>query len=146
MFQGFRSPAGEEMVLQNNVFVERVLPGSIIRQLSEAEMAVYRRPYLESGESRRPTLTWPRQIPIDGEPEEVVAIVSAYAEWLAASEVAKLFINADPGAILTGPQREFCRTWPNQEEVTVAGIHFVQEDAPDDIGMAIADFVKQLRG
>jgi haloalkane dehalogenase len=119
---------------------------SIIRQLSEAEMAVYRRPYLESGESRRPTLTWPRQIPIDGEPEEVVAIVSAYAEWLAASEVAKLFINADPGAILTGPQREFCRTWPNQEEVTVAGIHFVQEDAPDDIGMAIADFVKQLRG
>jgi haloalkane dehalogenase len=119
---------------------------SIIRQFSEAEMAVYRRPYLESGESRRPTLTWPRQIPIDGEPEEVVAIVSAYAEWLAASEVAKLFINADPGAILTGPQREFCRTWPNQEEVTVAGIHFVQEDAPDDIGMAIADFVKQLRG
>ena len=109
-------------------------------------MAVYHRPYLESGESRRPTLTWPRQIPIDGEPEDVVAIVSAYAEWLAASEVAKLFINADPGAILTGPQREFCRTWPNQEEVTVAGIHFVQEDAPDDIGMAIADFVKQLRG
>jgi len=138
VFQGFRSPAGEEMVLEKNIFVERVLPGSVLRGLTEDEMEVYRRPYLEAGESRRPTLTWPREIPIVGEPADVVQIVSEYAEWLASSQVAKLFINADPGAILTGPQREFCRSWPNQQEVTVKGVHFIQEDSPAEIGRAIA--------
>ena len=145
VFQGFRSPAGEDMVLQKNVFVERVLPGSVLRGLTDEEMTVYRRPYVNPGEDRRPTLTWPREIPIEGEPADVVAIVQAYAEWLSTSDVPKLFVNADPGAILTGPQREFCRTWPNQEEVTVSGSHFIQEDAPDEIGAAIAHFVQSLR-
>jgi haloalkane dehalogenase len=145
VFQAMRSPAGEEMVLQKNVFVERILPVSVLRGLTEAEMTVYRRPYLESGESRRPTLTWPRQIPIDGEPADVVAIVDAYAKWLAAAaDLPKLFINADPGVILTGPQREFCRRWPNQQEVTVRGSHFLQEDSPDEIGEAVAAFVGRL--
>jgi haloalkane dehalogenase len=133
------------MVLENNVFVERVLPGSILRKLSEAEMAEYRRPYVASGESRRPTLTWPRQIPIDGEPPDVVEIVTNYGRWLAQSTVPKLFINAAPGAILTGAQRQFCRTWPQQTEVTVRGVHFVQEDAPDEIGTAIAAWLRQMR-
>ena len=140
VFQGFRSPAGEEMVLEKNIFVERVLPGSVLRKLTEEEMNVYRRPYLEPGESRRPTLTWPREIPLDGEPADVVQTVSEYGEWLAESELPKLFINAEPGAILTGPQREFCRSWPNQREVTVKGVHFIQEDSPADIGRAIADW------
>jgi haloalkane dehalogenase len=140
IFQAFRSPAGEEMVLVKNVFVERVLPGSIIRDLSDAEMTIYRGPFSEPGERRRPTLTWPREIPIDGEPADVTAIVRSYADWLATSDVPKLFINADPGAILTGAQREYCRTWPNQTEVTVAGNHFVQEDSPDEIGTAIASW------
>jgi haloalkane dehalogenase len=142
VFQGFRSPAGEDMVLEKNVFVERVLPGSIIRKLEEQEMAVYRRPFAEPGEDRRPTLSWPRQIPIAGEPADVVAIVQDYADWLATSEVPKLFINAEPGAILTGPQRDFCRSWPNQIEVTVNGIHFIQEDSPDEIGRTIADWLE----
>ena len=137
VFQGFRSPAGEDMVLEKNIFVERVLPGSVLRGLTEEEMEVYRRPYLEVGESRRPTLTWPREIPVGGEPADVVQIVSEYAEWLAGSDVPKLFINAEPGAILTGPQREFCRTWPNQQEVTVKGVHFIQEDSPAEIGQSI---------
>jgi haloalkane dehalogenase len=144
VFQGFRSPSGEEMVLEKNVFVERVLPGSVLRGLTEEEMEVYRRPYLEAGESRRPTLTWPREIPIDGEPADVVEIVSEYGEWLANSDVPKLFINAEPGAILAGPQREFCRSWPNQREVTVKGIHFIQEDSPAEIGRAIADWYRTL--
>lgn len=138
VFQGFRSPAGEEMVLEKNTFVERVLPGSILRDLTDEEMDVYRRPFIEAGESRRPTLTWPRQIPIDGEPAEVVEIVQSYADWLSGSDIPKLFINADPGAILIGSQREFCRSWPNQTEITVAGNHFLQEDSPDEIGEAIA--------
>ncbi len=144
VFQGFRSEAGEEMVLQNNIFVERVLPGSILRDLSEEEMAVYRRPFLNSGEDRRPTLTWPRQIPIEGEPEDVVEIVQNYADWLSQSDLPKLFINADPGAILIGPQREFCRSWPNQSEITVSGNHFLQEDSPDEIGQAISDWRKTI--
>lgn len=144
IFQGMRSPAGEELVLQKNIFVERILPASVMRQLTEAEMAVYRRPYLEPGESRRPTLTWPRQIPIDGEPADVVAIVESYGQWLAHSPVPKLFINADPGSILVGAQREFCRGWPNQEEVTVAGIHFIQEDSPAEIGRALAAWYASL--
>ena len=144
VFQGFRSPAGEEMVLEKNVFVERVLPGSVLRGLTDDEMTVYRRPYLEPGESRRPTLTWPREIPIEGEPADVVEIVDTYANWLSEATVAKLFINAEPGAILTGPQREFCRSWPNQREVTVKGVHFIQEDSPAEIGAAIADWYSTL--
>jgi len=144
IFQAMRSPAGEEIVLQKNIFVERILPASVLRALSEEEMAAYRNPYLEPGESRRPTLTWPRQIPIEGEPSDVTAIVDQYARWLAASDIPKLFINADPGSILTGPQREFCRTWPHQKEITVKGIHFIQEDSPAEIGQAIADFLADL--
>jgi len=144
IFKGFRSGTGEEMVLDKNLFVERVLPGSIMRQLSAEEMNVYRRPFLEEGEDRRPTLTWPRQIPIDGEPEDVHQIVSEYAAWLGESELPKLFINAEPGAILQGPQREFCRGFKNQSEVTVPGIHFIQEDSPDEIGRAIATWRKGI--
>jgi haloalkane dehalogenase len=144
VFQGFRSPAGEAMVLEQNVFVERVLAGSILRKLSDEEMAVYRRPFAEPGEARRPTLSWPRQIPIEGEPADVVAIADAYAEWLAGSPVPKLFINADPGAILIGAQREMCRRWPNQHEVTVRGRHFIQEDSPDEIGRAIAEWLGRI--
>jgi len=140
IFQGFRSDAGEEMILEKNVFVEAVLPGSVIRDLSEQEMTVYRRPFLNPGEDRRPTLTWPRQIPLGGEPADVVAIAQDYAEWLPTSALPKLFINAEPGAILVGPQRDFCRTWPNQTEVTVSGNHFVQEDSPDEIGAALAEW------
>ena len=144
VFQGFRSSAGEDMVLDKNVFVERVLPGSIIRDLSDEEMEVYRRPFKNPGEERRPTLTWPRQIPIEGEPAEVVELVQSYADWLSKSDMPKLFINAEPGAILIGPQREFCRSWPNQQEVTVAGNHFLQEDSPNEIGEAIAQWRKGI--
>ncbi|MEM7045458.1 MAG: haloalkane dehalogenase [Pseudomonadota bacterium] len=145
LFQGFRSETGEAMVLEKNVFVERVLPGSVLRGLTDAEMAVYRRPFAEPGEARRPTLTWPRQIPLGGEPKDVVEIVQAYADWLQASaDLPKLFINAEPGAILTGPQRDFCRSWPNQTEVTVKGSHFIQEDSPDEIGRAIAEWYQRI--
>jgi haloalkane dehalogenase len=140
VFQGFRSESGESMVLEKNVFVEKVLPGSVIRQLSDTEMAVYRRPFMQPGEGRRPTLTWPRQIPIDAKPRDVCDIVQRYADWIKDSEVPKLFVNAEPGAILTGPQREFCRSWKNQTEVTVPGTHFLQEDSPHEIGLAIADW------
>ena len=144
VFQGFRSRSGESMVLDHNLFVERVLPGSIKRMLTDEEMAEYRRPFLEPGEGRRPTLTWPREIPLEGEPEDVTEIVGSYAVWLHQSHIPKLFVNADPGAILVGEQREFCRSWPNQTEVTVSGIHFIQEDAPDEIGRAIADWLRKL--
>ena len=144
IFQGFRSGSGESMILENNLFVERVLPGSIIRDLTEQEMDVYRRPFLETGESRRPTLTWPREIPLDGQPADVVRIVDEYSAWLSESDVPKLFFNAEPGAILTGSQRDFCRTWPNQTEVTVKGVHFVQEDSPDEIGDAIIRWIGGL--
>ena len=145
VFQSMRSDAGEDMVLQKNVFVERILPGSILRKLADEEMAAYRAPFTTAGEARRPTLSWPRQIPIEGQPADVVAVVEDYGRWLAQSRVPKLFVNAEPGSILTGSQRDFCRTWPNQTEVTVAGAHFVQEDSPDAIGVAIRDFVGALR-
>lgn len=145
IFQALRSPAGEEIILEKNVFIERILPSSVMRQLSKEEMNNYRRPFQQPGESRRPTLTWPREIPIEGEPADVQAIVSSYAHWLAANvNLPKLFINADPGIILTGSQREFCRTWPNQQEVTVKGLHFIQEDSPDEIGQAIVSFMQDL--
>ena len=146
IFQDLRSEAGEEMVLEKNLFIEGILPSAVLRDLTEEEMNVYRRPYLEPGESRRPTLTWPRELPINGEPEDVVSIVDDYSKWLAQSDVPKLFVNAEPGAILTGSQREFCRTWPNQEEVTVRGAHFVQEDSPHEIGEALATFVRRTEG
>lgn len=146
IFQDLRSEAGEEMVLEKNFFIEGILPSAVLRDLTEEEMNVYRRPYLEPGESRRPTLTWPRELPINGEPEDVVSIVDDYSKWLAQSGVPKLFVNAEPGAILTGSQREFCRTWPNQEEVTVRGVHYVQEDSPHEIGEAVATFVRRTEG
>jgi len=145
VFQGFRSNDGEMMVLEKNLFVESVLPGAILRKLSDEEMAAYRAPFVNAGEDRRPTLTWPRQIPIEGEPPEVARVATDCGRWLAESRIPKLFINAEPGAILTGRQREFCRTWRNQTEVTVEGIHFVQEDSPDKIGEALAAFVRSLR-
>lgn len=144
-FQALRSPAGESMVLTNNVFVEEILPYGILRDLSEEEMAVYRAPYLIPGESRRPTLTWSRQLPYDGEPADVVRIVEDYGRWLATSTVPKLFVNADPGKLLIRSPRDFCRTWPNQTEATVPGRHFVQEDSPDLVGAAVADFVRGIR-
>jgi haloalkane dehalogenase len=145
IFKALRTPGGESMILDKNVFVERILPASILRQLSDDEMAAYREPFAEPGEGRRPTLTWPRQIPLNGEPEDVVGIVRDYSEWLSGAKVPKLFINAEPGSILTGEQREFCRGFPNQTEVTVAGSHFVQEDSPDEIGEATAEFVRNVR-
>lgn len=137
IFRAFRSDAGESMALDKNLFVERVLPGSIMRQMTDDEMAEYRRPFVNAGEDRRPTLTWPRQIPIDGEPTVVHDIVANYCHWLSTCETPKLFINAEPGAILTGRQREYCRGFPNQIEVTVPGIHFIQEDSPGEIAAAI---------
>jgi haloalkane dehalogenase len=144
-FQGFRSDAGEDMILAKNMFVERILPGSVLRTLSEQEMAEYRRPFAAAGEDRRPTLDWPRQIPIEGEPADVVAVVQDYSAWLAQSDIPKLFVNAEPGSILVGRQREICRTWPNQTEVTVKGTHFLQEDSPAEIGRAVAEFVRRVR-
>jgi haloalkane dehalogenase len=143
LFQGFRSAAGEELILDKNMFVERVLPGSILRTLELAEMAEYRRPFTGSREDRWPTLAWPREIPIDGEPLAVVERVTGYADWMAQDGIPKLFVNAEPGAILVGPQREFCRRWRNQTEITVRGSHFIQEDSGREIGEAIARWAKQ---
>jgi haloalkane dehalogenase len=144
-FQGFRSESGDDMILGKNIFVERVLPGSVLRKLSDEEMTEYRRPFLNPGEDRRPTLSWPRQIPIAGTPANVVKVVADYSAWLAASDMPKLFVNAEPGSILVGRQREVCRAWPNQQEVTVQGLHFIQEDSPDEIGQAVAEFVTSVR-
>ena len=144
IFQGFRSDAGEDLVLEKNYFVEKVLPGSIIRTLDADEMNEYRRPFLSSGEDRRPTLSWPREIPIEGEPGNVCQIVNEYAEWMKTNNIPKLFINAEPGAITTGKIRDFCRSWKNQTEVTVKGIHFIQEDSPDEIGKALSKWYKEL--
>jgi len=140
IFQGFRSDKGESLILDRNMFVERVLPGSVLRKLTDAEMTEYRKPFLKR-EDRWPTLTWPRQIPIGGEPADVVKIVGDYARWMAENELPKLFVNAEPGAILIGPVREFCRGWKNQREVTVKGSHFIQEDSGAAIGKAIAEWM-----
>lgn len=144
IFQGFRSDAGENLVLEKNYFVEKVLPGSIIRMLDADEMNEYRRPFLSSGEDRRPTLSWPREIPIEGKPENVCEIVNRYAEWMETNNIPKLFINAEPGAITTGRIRDFCRSWKNQTEITVKGRHFIQEDSPDEIGNAISTWYKNI--
>jgi haloalkane dehalogenase len=146
IFQAFRSPKGEELILERNYFVEKVLPLSVLSPLADEVMAEYRRPFAEPGEGRRPTLTWPRQIPIDGEPADVVAAVEDYGRWLAGDgSPPKLFVNADPGSILVGRPREFCRSWPHQSEVTVPGLHFVQEDSADAIGAAVAEFIGTLK-
>ena len=144
LFQAMRSEAGDGMILEKNIFVERILPGSILRQLSEAEMAEYRRPFLNPGEDRRPMLTWPRQIPLDGEPADVAEIVAGYCEWLTGSNIPKLFVNAEPGAILTGPMRETARGFAKQTEVTVRGSHFIQEDSGQEIGREIMQWIKTL--
>lgn len=143
IFQGFRSEAGEDLILKKNLFIEGVLPGAIIRNLSNKEMEVYRKPFLKEIE-RRPTLDWPRQIPIDNKPEEVCNIVEDYSLWMSINEIPKLFINANPGSILRGEQREFCRKWKNQQEVTVKGSHFIQEDSPEDIGQAVSSWYQKI--
>jgi haloalkane dehalogenase len=145
MFRRLRSPEGERMVLEDNIFVETALPRMIQRTLSDEEMDEYRRPFAEPGESRRPTLTFPRQIPVDGEPAEVVAAVEAYSQWLSTGSVPKLFINGDPGASLSGRLRDVARTFPNQTEVTVRGLHFLPEDSPNEIGSAVATWLRALR-
>jgi haloalkane dehalogenase len=146
VFQGFRSPEGERMVLEQNLFVEGVLPGSIQRKLTDEEMDHYREPFRNPGEDRRPTLSWPRNIPVEGEPADVVTVVEDYGKWLSESDVPKLFINGEPGAIMRrGRVRDYVRSWPNLMEVTVNGVHFLQEDSPDEIGTAVADFVRTLR-
>ncbi len=144
VFQGFRSEAGEDMVLEKNVFVERVLPGSILRNLSDVEMAEYRRPFLEAGESRRPTLTWPREIPVAGAPADVVGYVESYGLWMAENDVPKFFVHAEPGAIMTAGALLFCRGWRNQEEISVKGGHFVQEDSADEIGVALKAWLEKI--
>ena len=141
LFQAFRSDAGESLILDKNTFIEKVLPGSVLRGLTDAEMAIYRAPF-ENREDRWPTLTWPRQIPIEGEPPDVVARVQAYADWMAENDMPKLFVDAEPGAILIGKQREFCRGWQNQTEVKVAGSHFIQEDSGPEIGRALAAWLQ----
>lgn len=143
IFKGFRSDKGEDMILNRNMFIEAVLPTSVIRELSATEMDAYRAPHVEP-DDRQPLLNWPRQIPIEGEPQDVVALVNEYGAFMAGSDIPKLFINADPGSILIGAQREFCRSWPNQQEVTVKGLHFIQEDSPVEIGQAVANWLKTL--
>ncbi len=143
-FQGFRGEGGEDMILNKNMFVERVLPGSVIRKMSDEEMAEYRRPFAKPGEDRRPTLTWPRQIPLGGEPAEVCELVEAYGRFLRDSDIPKLFIDAEPGMILNGAPADFARTWKNQSEVTVKGLHFIQEDSPDEIAAAVRDWLSRI--
>ena len=144
IFGLFRSEAGEELVLEKNFFVERILLADSATGYTDEEKAEYIRPFINAGEDRRPTLTWPRQIPLDGEPSEVVEEVRKNSEFHKVSNIPKLFINADPGSILVGEQREFARTWKNQTEVTVSGNHFVQEDSSEEIGSALRNFVKAL--
>jgi haloalkane dehalogenase len=143
IFQGFRSPKGEDLVLNRNMFVEAVLPSSVLRELSPAEMAAYREPFV-TPDDRQPTLNWPRQIPIDGEPPHMVELVRAYGEFMGRSDIPKLFVNAEPGSILVGRARDFCRSWPNQQEVTVRGLHFLQEDSPREIGQAVAGWLQSI--
>ena len=143
IFKGFRSAKGEDLILNRNMFVEGVLPSAILRDLTNREMEAYRAPFA-APDDRQPTLNWPRQIPIDGEPAHMVKLVQDYADFMAASDIPKLFVNAEPGSILVGPQREFCRSWPNQQEVTVKGAHFLQEDSPEDIGRAVAEWIATL--
>jgi haloalkane dehalogenase len=141
--QAVRSPAGEQMIIEQNFFIERALPGGMLRSLTEEEMAYYRRPFAEAGEARRPTLSWPRQAPFDGEPADMTEIIAAYGEWLSQSPIPKLYIQGDPGS-MPPSERAFCHTWPAQREITVPGRHFLQEDAPDEIGAALASWLHTL--
>lgn len=140
LFQRFRSPEGEKLVLEDNVFVENVLPGGVLRKLGEEELDEYRRPFRAPGEARRPTLSFPRQLPIDGSPAEICSVVETYARWMATTTFPKLFVNAEPGRILVGRVRETCRAWLNQREITVPGLHFLQEDSSPAIARAIEDW------
>jgi haloalkane dehalogenase len=144
LFQTLRSDAGEEMVLEQNFVVDHFVQGGVLRKLSEAEMEIYRRPYKNRGESRRPTLTWPREIPIGGEPQDVHQIIETYSRWLASSNIPKLFIEAVPGAMFQS-HRNFARTWPNQAHIKITGGHFVQEDSPEETGQAMASWLQNLR-
>ncbi|MEC9064418.1 MAG: haloalkane dehalogenase [Pseudomonadota bacterium] len=144
LFQAMRSDAGEELILEKNIFIEKILTGSIIRDLSHEELETYREPFNQPGEARRPMLSWPRQIPIEGEPKNVCKIVSEYSDWMSKNNMPKLFINAEPGAIIQGSVRDFCRTWNNQTEITVKGIHFIQEDSPNEIGSAIQEWYEKI--
>lgn len=144
LFQTIRSAEGEALVLGKNFIVENILPEAVLRKLSDAEMNVYRRPYKHPGESRRPTLTWPREIPIAGEPSDVSDIIQTYSTWLSVSHIPKLFIEAIPGAMFPS-HREFAKTWPNQTHVKIRGGHFLSEDSPDETGIAIAAWLKKLR-
>ena len=143
IFKGFRSEKGEDLIFNRNMFIEAVLPSSIIRELTDKEMEAYKAPFIVA-QDRQPTLNWPRQIPIEGEPAAVVALVEEYGAFMAQSALPKLFINAEPGSILVGKQREFCRRWPNQQEVTVQGLHFIQEDSPIEIGQAVASWLQSI--
>jgi haloalkane dehalogenase len=143
MFRALRSPEGERLIFDENFFVETVLPKGVNRSLSDAEMDAYRRPFGDRA-SRVPMLAWPRELPIEGEPADVVALVECYGAWLEQSDVPKLWVNADPGSLLTGRARELCRRFPNQREVTVKGIHYVQEDCPAEIGQALRMFLQEL--
>ena len=144
LFKRFRSPEGEELVLGQNYFAEKILPAMTIRDLTEEEMDEYRRPYRRPGEDRRPTLTWPREIPVEGYPQDVLEVIERNNEWLGGSPIPKLFINSDPGAVLVASHREMVRTWPNQIEVTVKGLHYIHEDSPEEIGQALADWYGKL--
>jgi haloalkane dehalogenase len=143
-FMALRSDEGEDLILKQNIFVERILPSLVLRKLSDVEMSEYRKPFLKSAD-RWPTLTWPRQIPIAGHPADVVAIADSYAKWMSENDLPKMFVNAEPGAILTGQPREFCRSWKNQTEVTVSGRHYIQEDSGPEIGRAIASWIREHR-
>ncbi|MCU1259389.1 MAG: haloalkane dehalogenase [Bryobacterales bacterium] len=143
-FRGVRSEEGEELVVQQNIFIEQSIVRGTMRPYTDAEMAEYRRPFLQPGEGRRPMLTWPRQLPIGGEPSDVVAIVDAYAVWLSTSAIPKLYIRAEPGTQSEKMIRQV-RTWPNQQEVAVGGIHYPQEDSPEEIGASIAAWVRRLK-
>ncbi len=145
MFKSFKSGLGDWMVLEQNMFVDQVLPASVLRELSEEEMGHYRAPYLNAGEDRRPTLTWPREVPFDGEPEDTHAMVVQLSEWLQTNDLPKLFVNAEPGALIQGEVRDFVRTWKNQEEITVRGIHFIQEDSPHEIGAALEKWIPKVQ-
>ena len=144
IFQGFRSDAGENLVLEKNYFIEKVLFGSIIRTLTDEEKQEYRRPFIEPGENRRPMLSWPREIPIEGKPENVCKIVNNYSNWMQENDIPKFFINAEPGAIIQGAVRDFCRSWNNQSEITVKGLHFIQEDSADEIGKALSKWYNEI--
>ncbi|PXF45553.1 Haloalkane dehalogenase [Gracilariopsis chorda] len=142
-FNQIRSPAGEELIINQNVFVEQVLPDAVIRELTAKELDEYRRPFLNAGEDRRPTLTFPRQFPIDGVPADVSAFVETYSRWLQTSSIPKLFIRGEPGLLITNGSEalQVARSFPELTEISVPGIHYLQEDSPDEIGMAIANWL-----